>query len=457
MRSLGYSFRVDSVSMGFAAVLFLALVGVSTMASAYDGELDSSWNGNGIVSWGDPGTATNGLGIAMQCDGKIVVVGMTNVGGDPNDLMVARFNSDGSLDSSFASAGIFTVSPGIMGAAGWDVVIQPDGMIVAVGYAAEALVGPSFLVVRLTAAGVLDSSFSGDGIQKFRFGGQSSAHAVALQDDGGIVVVGNTLSQTAIAVARLTPDGELDATFDGDGLATFDFGFGDDTGFDVVVQEDGRILVVGSASVVADTVFVVLRLLTDGSIDTSFGVGGGGVAAVDFGAESKGHAIVLQSDGKVVVAGVTGSPTAIAVARLTSAGILDTSFSGDGMTTIISDPPQDAAWDVAMMGDGRIMVAGSVTFAGTDRLALARLTGDGELDLSYGWTGWVPYSQALSNGYGLGLTVQPNDRKIVTVGYVMESASEVFMKVFRVIGDSNLVFAANFDCGDTAAWNASVP
>jgi uncharacterized delta-60 repeat protein len=343
-----------------------------------------------------------------------------------------------------------------MGAAGWDVVIQPDGMIVAAGYAADALVGPSFLVVRLTAAGVLDSGFSGDGIQKFNFGGQAQALAVALQDDGGIVVAGYTLSQTAIAVARLTPDGELDATFDGDGLTTFDFAFGDDTGYDVVVQKDGRILVVGSASVGVDTVFVVLRLLTDGSLDTSFGIGGGGAAAVDFGSNSLGHAIVLQPDGRMVVAGVTGSPTAIAVARLTSAGILDTSFSGDGMTTIIPDPPQDSAWDVAMMGDGRIMVAGTVTFDGTDRLALARFTADGELDLSYGGgSGWVPYT--MPNGYGYGLTVQPNDRKIVTVGYLQNSTSEVFMKVFRVVGDGNLIFAANFECGDTVAWSASVP
>jgi len=172
MRSFRRLSRADSVSQAVAVVLFLALMGVSTLASAYDGELDSSWDGTGIVTWGDPGTTTRAMGTAIQCDGKIVVVGTTNVGGDPSDLMVARFNSDGSLDSSFASAGIFTVSPGNMGAGGWDVVIQPDGMIVAAGYAADALVGASFLVVRLIAAGVLDSGFSGDGIQKFNFGGQ---------------------------------------------------------------------------------------------------------------------------------------------------------------------------------------------------------------------------------------------------------------------------------------------
>jgi len=165
---------------------------------------------------------------------------------------------------------------------------------------------------------------------------------------------------------------------------------------------------------------------------------------------------VLQPDGRIVVAGVTGSPTAIAVARLTSAGILDTSFSGDGMTTIIPDPPQDSAWDVAMMGDGRIMVAGTVSFDGADRLALARLTADGELDLSYGGgSGWVPYT--MPNGYGSGLSIQPNDRKIVAVGYLQNSASEVLMKAVRVVGDETLIFAANFECGDTVAWSASVP
>ncbi len=453
MRNFRCSCRAVSVSLGVLAVLFLVVVGVSTVAWAYDGDLDPSWNGNGM---GDPGTVTQGLGIAMQCDGKIVVAGLTNVGGDPNHLLIARFDSDGSLDASFASAGIFTVSVGTMGDGVWDVALQSDGKIVAVGFLTEFIYGPDFLVVRLTAAGVLDSSFSGDGIENFRFNNaHSRAYAVAIQNDGGIVVVGTTLDQTAIAVARLTSAGELDATFDGDGLATFDFTFGDDRGWDVVVQEDGRILVVGSASVGVDTVFVVLRLLTDGSLDTSFGVGGGGAAAVDFGSESLGHAIALQPDGKVVVAGVTGSPTSIAVARLTSAGILDSSFSGDGMAIIIPDPPQDAAWDVAMLGDGRIMVAGSVTFEGTDRLALARFTADGDLDLSFGWTGWVPYSGP--NGYGFGVAIQPNDRKIVAVGYVVNSASEVFMKIYRVIGDVDLIFAADFECGDTVAWSASFP
>jgi uncharacterized delta-60 repeat protein len=436
-------------------ILAAILVGLSTVAGAYDGASDPSWNGNGIATWGDPGTVSRGRGIAVQCDGKVVVAGVTNVGGDPSDLMVARFNPDGGLDTSFASAGIFTVSPGSLGAAGWDVAVQPDGKIVVVGYSAEALVGASFLVVRLTPAGVLDSGFSGDGVQTFNFGSQAQARAVVIQDDGGIVVVGDALNQTAIAVARLTSTGELDASFDVDGMATFDFNFGDDRGWDAVVQEDGRILVVGSASVGVDTVFAVLRLLSDGSLDTSFGFGGGGAAAVDFGADSLGRAIALQPDGKVVVAGLTGSPTAIAIARLTSAGVLDTSFSGDGKAVFGSNP-DSAAWDVALMGDGRIMVVGSLTFDGFDKLVLMRFGADGELDLSFGGgTGWVPY---LDDGsFGRGLVIQPNDRRIVAAGFVENSLTEVFMKVIRIIGDENLVFAAGFECGDTDAWSGSVP
>ncbi|MCD4748939.1 MAG: hypothetical protein K8R59_06140 [Thermoanaerobaculales bacterium] len=442
--------------MSVSAALFLVLVGVSAGAWVYDGELDSSWSGNGLATWGDPGTVTTGRGIAMQCDGKILVAGVTNVGGDPSDLMVARFNSDGSLDTSFASAGIFTISPQSFGAAGWDVAVQPDEKIVVVGYSAQALSGTSFLVVRLTAAGVLDTSFSGDGIQIFNFGSHARAHAVEIQDDGGIVVVGETLNQTAIAVARLTLSGELDATFDTDGLATFDFIFGDDKGWDVVVQDDGRILVVGSASVGVDTVFVVLRLLTDGSLDTSFGSGAGGVAAVDFGTDSLGRAIALQPDGRMVVAGVTGNPTAMAVARLTSAGILDSSFSGDGKAIFDLNPGQETALDVAMMGDGRIIVVGSLTFDGFNYLALVRFSADGDLDLSFGGgTGWVPYLE--DGAFGRGLVIQPVDRKVVASGFVENSVTEVFMKVIRVTGDGNLIFAADFECGNTDVWSTSVP
>lgn len=456
MRSIDCSFPFNPRRNFFIHCFLVVALGVSCVGFAADGDLDPSWHSDGVATLGVTDTRYAGNAIALQCDGKVVVAGIANGAGESAELAVVRYNPDGSLDSSFATNGLFAIDVGDIGSSGWGVAVQADGKIVVVGGTVLMFGGTQFLVMRLTSGGVLDTTFAGDGIEIFNFGAASRARAVALQGDGRSVIVGTSTYLSAIAAARFTTNGHFDYSFDADGKQLIDFTFGDDEGWGVAVQEDGRILVVGTASVVAGSVVAVIRFLSDGTLDTSFGAGAGGAAAVDFGTYSHGRAIAVQEDGKIVVVGITDDGTSVAVARLTSAGLLDTTFSGDGMVTRDFGEGIDEGWDVALQGGGRIVVTGSGYTSGSHKLAVLRFLADGSLDPSLGGSGFVLVSLG-TDFVGRAVAVQPNDWKLVVAGIVSISVNETQLAVVRLIGDDSLIFAAGFECGATSAWSSTIP
>jgi len=446
---------------GFQTVLILAVIFVPVFgASAADGDLDPDWGAGGITLYGPSSTWNLGLGAALQCDGKVVATGHINGYAEGSELAVVRFTSDGSLDTTFASNGLFSLDFGLGRDAGHDVAIQADGKIIVVGKITLTDVpgsnGSNFIVLRLTKNGSLDPTFSADGYHHFQFGDHSNGRAVAIQDDGRIVAAGQTHSDTAMAVARLTAAGELDPTFDTDGMVMVDFTLGNDEAWDVAIQDDGRILVVGTASVAAGAVAAVVRLLSDGSLDSTFGLGSGGAAALDFGFYSEGRGIALQDDDRIVVAGLTDEQTSVAVGRLTTDGLLDPSFGGDGMVIRDFGGDRDEGWGVAVQLDQRIVVSGFVDPGGVDQAALMRFTPTGEVDADFG-IGGATLLSCCSPANLSAVVVQPHDGKIVAAGTADEGSLEWRILVLRAIGDSTLIFASNFECGDTVGWGASVP
>ena len=335
-----------------------------------DGSLDDTFAGDGTAV-ADFGGNDQGQAAALQPDGKIVVVGATDLMSNTR-MAVARFSPDGSLDATFAPGGadgdgkkVFGIGEQPMSPTA--VVLQPDGRIVVVGCCDLAY---DFAVTRLNR----DGSVDGTSFENTDFGGQDSPNAVALQPDGKIVVAGDTIpsgSPPRMAVARYNLDGTLDDAFGGTGMRTF--GAGEIVSAQAVqVQPDGRIVVAGYGN--DDIDFVVTRLNSDASFDTTFGAGG--TSTIDFGLVEGAFAAVLQPDGKIVVAGIaqpSGSDTDFAAARLLPAGRLDTTFSSDGMTTLTSGA-LESAYAVALQPDGRIVLAGSKQVV-THDVALVRLEG----------------------------------------------------------------------------------
>lgn len=273
-----------------------------------DGALDSTFDGDGKVATDFDRGVDSAFGIALQPDGKIVLAGITRPAGTMAfDIGLARYNQDGSLDTSFDGDGrvVTDVSQGSDDDA-HAVAVQPDGRIVAGGW---SKVGATYsgVLVRYTPGGGLDTSFEGDGKAIFS-GLTSSVYALALQRDGKIVTVG----ESRFTVSRFNADGSLDTSFAGDGNASSPFPPAD--GFAVAVQPDGKIVAAGAAA----TDFAVARFNPGGALDQTFGTGGG--ARVDFGGFETAYGIALVPGSKIVVAGASGpqhgnGPDDFAVAR----------------------------------------------------------------------------------------------------------------------------------------------
>jgi uncharacterized delta-60 repeat protein len=269
-----------------------------------NGSLDATFSGDGkkTFSWA-PGAISGALDVLVLPDGKLVVAGFS--GPEGGDVQVARLKANGALDTAFGTGGKAAVDFGGTDF-GLAVARQPDGRLVVAGGSTAG----GAVVARLRANGTLDPDFDGDGRLMLPGGGE--ARAVLVQPDGKIVVAGNLGLSEVMTVTRLNPNGSPDTTFDGDGTAVIDFGPGSDRAEGAVLQPDCKIVVAGSTQ--AGGGFAVARLNANGSPDATFGAAG--TAAVNFGAGAPGHAVALQPNGRIVVAGQRKGGDDFAVARL---------------------------------------------------------------------------------------------------------------------------------------------
>lgn len=351
-----------------------------------DGSLDATFNGNGklitdIINdfWG--GGQDEAQDVAIQSDGKIVVVGWTSSSDGFDYFAVVRYNSDGSLDNTFSGDGMTITYFGADIQQATGVKIQPDGKIVVVGHLEDYSSGTAiydFAVARYNTDGSLDNSFDGDGTltTDFNNGGNDLAEDVVIQSDGKIIVVGRTddYIDGDIALVRYNSDGSLDTSFDTDGKLTTDFGAGYDYGYAVALQTDGKILVSGQVADASFDNFGLVRYNNDGSLDTSFDTDG--KVLTNFTSYSYGYDIAIQPDGKILVGGTTYNPTlskdVFAVAKYNTDGSLDTSFDTDGKTTASFNSNDNTGKGIAIQSDGKIILAGKSYNGNNDDFAVLR-------------------------------------------------------------------------------------
>ena len=381
-----------------------------------DGDLDPSFGVGGKVTT-NFGTDAKGNSVLVQSGGEVVVAGYKFIGGTPNfaDFAFARYNSNGTLNN--------TITTDFNGRddSATSMASQSDGKIVVVGlhngvyrlarydytlgldasfYGGPGtdhgslminfnqLVGspPSVALsddkIIIAGSGYLlrfngpvpDTSFDGDGRLNTP---PDCTNGVAMQPDGKIVIVGR---QGDFKLVRYTVDGSLDTIFGDSGIANTDFFGFEDQGSSVVVQADGKIVVAGYATSGGNRDFALARYNNDGSLDTSFD--GDGKVTTDFaGSTDFATSVAVQADGRIIVAGQSdtgGGDYDFALARYNVNGSLDTSFNGDGRLTTDFGSSQDRATSVALQADGKIVVAG-YTFNGSFNVfALARYTNTDE-------------------------------------------------------------------------------
>ncbi len=410
---------------GFLAIgLFLALPALTLAAP---GDLDLSFGNGGKVIGGG---ATAG-GMAIQSDGKIVVVGEGSAGNGTWDFAVVRRNTDGSLDTSFGGTGIVITPVGNSQDRAESVAIQADGKIVAAGYSYNDGIGISFGVVRYNPNGSLDTSFNGTGKVITSFG-SSIANDLAIQADGKIVVAGSS-GNNSFAIVRYNADGSLDTTFNGTGKVITPGGGASS----VAIQADGKIIAAGSSP------FTLVRYNTDGTLDTSFNGTGKVITSVG-NAGSGAEELTIQPDGKIVAAGnAVGANNDFAFVRYNPNGSLDTSFGGTGKIIIPIGNSFDYAYSAAIQADGKIVAAGSSSNNLGSDFAVVRLNPNGSLDTTFNGTGKVTTAFG-GQDFAVATAIQA-DGKIVVAGAIDYGSDFYQFALVRYQGGSNSNIRTRFD------------
>jgi len=396
------------------------------------GPLDPGFGNGGVVI--TPVSATLGDGaraVAVQTDGKVVAVGYVDNGNGDYDFAVARYNTDGSLDTSFGGGGIVTTAISPRRDEARAVVIQGDGKIVVAGSSYNNT-DTDFVVARYNSLdGSLDTSFNAVGYRITDFGSATNdeVFAIAIQSTapnaGKIVVIGHTgsLINADVALARYTVNGTLDATFGTNGLQTTSFGDGFDAAYAVAIQGDDKIVVAGITDSAPGTGinndFALARYDANGAPDNTFDSDGKVITPVGA-ADELAFAIGIQSGGQIVVAGVVfnGSNNDFGLVRYNTNGSLDATFSGgDGIVITDMAGSNDAALALVIQpADDKIVVGGAafVTNQGND-FAMARYNPNGDLDVTFDADGKVITNISAAHDTAYGLVLRP-DGKVVLVG-----------------------------------------
>jgi uncharacterized delta-60 repeat protein len=435
------------------AIIVTMIAAVGIVGQTASGNLDPTFGSAGVVRTDFSGNIDRANAVAIQADGKIVAGGSSFSSSKTlEDFIVARYNANGTLDKRFGNNGKITTdffrNVDVVNA----LAIQPDGKIVVAGVAQLAGSGGTprvFALARYTSDGRPDPAFGNGGSLTTSFGGTfASVSAIMLQPDGKIVVAGtadfnprNPSSGLDFALARYLPNGGLDAGFGDAGKVVFDFFGSFDQANAAVLQPDGKIIVAGSASYDSfntDIGFALTRINPDGSTDLGFGSGGKQITAFfDLGAKANG--VVLQPDGRFVVAGIASDTatrpvaTDFALARYNSDGNLDTSFGIGGETSVpFTDSATEQANALVLAPDGKIIMAGTAfkTFATPPDFAVRRYNSNGSIDTSFGIDGSITTDFAGGTDNAQAVAIQ-TDGNVVVAGRAFRSNFDLSLARYR--------------------------
>jgi uncharacterized delta-60 repeat protein len=396
------------------------------------GSLDLTFGENGVVISPETPDEEQAYKIAVQQDGKIIIAGFVNAGGG-QDFLVTRYLTNGSLDPDFGMNGIVSYDFGTVADVGVDLVIQPDGKILVGGYVNNVnITYDDYAMLRLNPDGSPDNSFgSGSFVVTDIEQKWDNVYAMALQDDGKILLAGESYSLNfrRVCVCRYLPDGSLDNDFCCGGFAPFKIGMENDHPRDIAIQEDGMYIIVGFFDDISDQAFIS-RLDQDGNLDNDFGING--TATLDIGGkDDRFNAVLIQPDGKIVVGGMNGEPGNwdYLFARYNTDGTLDLSFGSNGIM-LIDFSINDIALDMILQDDDKILCTG-----GGYQFELLRLNENGYPDLEFGNDGLVNTSFGNEYGFSRSLALQ-SDGKILVAGNVINN-NEYDLAICRYHAEEN--------------------
>ncbi len=323
-----------------------------------DGMLDASFGNEGIVNPVIQETGALTTSITIQTDQKLLVAGSGYKQGIPT-CVILRFLPDGTLDNSFGINGISDSTFG-QGESFPSIVVQPDGKIVETAWFA-----PGFITIRFMPDGTLDQDFGDKGKVISTFGANAVPDAIAMDAEGRIIVGGNYSGNASeFIIVRYTNNGVLDESFGNNGVIITDFGKHGDQLFAIATQTDGKIIgagVTGTDFTGVNENMAIVRYNLKGTLDSSFGTDGK-VTIVFNATNSQANSLILEPDGKILIGGGTGGEAEgtsvdFALVRLLSDGSLDSAFAEDGKG--VTDFGLNETSTHIALQSGKIILAGT--------------------------------------------------------------------------------------------------
>jgi uncharacterized delta-60 repeat protein len=363
-------------------------------------------------------------------------------------VSLTLLSQPGTLDVSFGSGGKVATNfgPNDYGQVN-SIAIQPDKKIIAAGYDYSSVTSRYYIkVVRYDTNGVIDNSFGTAGQATFAVGGgnDDEAYAVTVQSDGKIVVAGFSLRSVDydITLLRLKTNGTLDSSFGTNGVVLKDLG-SDDYANNVAIQPDGKIVICGSTSNGTDQEFAVVRFNSNGTIDSGFGTGGTKVVAMMTNSEDIPTTLKIQGDGKILIGGFSVSTTTFitrgSLLRLNTDGSIDTNFGSSGKVMVSLNPGGDVIFSLAIQSDGKIIAAGQ-SEKGNSQVLLMRYKTDGVIDSTFGTNGIVNSTFNPSNPTQSSCVALQADGKILVGGAVDSTDSDFALFRFNSNGGTDTTF-----------------
>jgi uncharacterized delta-60 repeat protein len=447
-----YWHRFNEIKVLF--ILLFCFTSLTSIAIAIPSDLDPGFGTGGKVLSSPVTSQSNSVsGSALQADGKIVIAGAVNISATEEHFLLARYNTDGSLDTSFGAGNGWVSTKFNDYAYAVSVAMQPDGKIVAGGITYTRFPDNSYVeylaLARYNTDGTLDTTFGTGGKVLISFQGFVSTtllysdflRLVKIAPDGKIVVSGYSLQsgffKSQIILARLNVDGSLDTSFGTNGRVITPQIFWNDVVNDMLVQSDGSIVVVGKVSTPnnSNTGHIAVKYNSAGGIvwtyqklSTDFtphGAGTGGVAA--------------QPDGKFVLVGALDGK--IFAMRLNADGTADSSFNS------ITAAPNGAAESAAIQPDGKIVVSFDSKPSGTppnSTFSVARYNTNGSLDTGFNGTGFLQTSVMQNINHHGRVFIQP-DGKILVAGSLYSNTLGSFFAMVRYLGGTLATHKTDFD------------
>ena len=357
-----------------------------------DGSIDTTFGTNGFVNT----IVVNQIGgvnmMKLQSDGKILITGFSSSNGTTDasyfNFCTARYNTDGTIDTTFGTNGYAITDLQFLSTDQADAIeIQNDGKILVGGQTSNSSAvnhSIDFALVRYSSNGTIDTSFGTNGKFIYNFGtdtvpnssGYSEEHigTIKINTLGEILVGGYTTVNESIsnyyefAFIKLNPNGTLNTNFGTNGQKVVDFG-NLDFFYDMQLTSDDKIIAVGTKSYTTASVdysnIVMVKLLVDGSYDTSFGSNGKVITNKDSSTiDDSAWGLVIQSDGKIICVGATQSITSsidsiFLMIRFNADGSIDTTFNGNGYLTDDFNNQNDLGVAILIQSDGKILCSGS--------------------------------------------------------------------------------------------------